>query len=113
MRQTFSEFTMIGTLKEKSSVDVKNNIDIIQKSFEDGATYSIAKGRIVMECNGGEYSLDIYAQDHWKSLTDNGKHKKNITYDRISALAETEIGSKLEITIETNRFNDYKNSQTW
>jgi len=111
MRETVSDLVLIGTLKEKSSLNVKNNIEILNKTFEDGTTYSVARGRIVMESNGGEYSLDIYIQDHFAVLNDNGKHKGNKYYGGIADVANIELGTKLEIEIKTDRFNDYRNKR--
>ena len=111
MRQTFSKFVLVGTLKEKSSIATKNNIEILEQKFDDGEKYLTARGRFVVESNGGEYSIDVYTTDHFKSLNDNGKHKGNSNYSDIAILSSIPIGTKIEVAVETNRFNDYKNSK--
>lgn len=111
MRQTFSRFILVGTLKEKSSVSTKNNIEIIKQNFEDGASYLTARGRFVVESNGGEYSIDLYSTDHFKSLNDSGKHKGNSGYESLAQLSDISLGTKIEVAVSTDRFNDYKNQK--
>ena len=96
VRETFSKFKAVGRLKDK-------RLEIIDDKFPDGTDFRTIRGRFVIGVNDGEYACEVYMRDKFAGVD----HKSNGDFDVLEELQNCELDTPIEVTIRTNRFNDY------
>lgn len=105
MRQTTSNISVIGRLKE-----VK--LEIEENTFDDDKTpYQTLKGNFSLSINGHDHEFRLWMNDHFHTKNDNGKHKGNSSFDDFVALMDAPIGTKFKLRGRADRFNDYKSKK--
>ena len=96
VRETFSKFKAVGRLKDK-------RLEIVDDKFPDGTDFRTIRGRFVIGVNDGEYTCEVYMRDKFAGVD----HKSNGDFDVLEELQNCELDTPIEVTIRTNRFNDY------
>lgn len=96
VRETFSKFKAVGRLKDRK-------LEVVGGKFDDGVEYNTVRGRFVIAVGNGEYTCEVYMKDKFNS----DEHKSNSDYDNIVDLQTCALDTPIEVTIRTNRFNDY------
>lgn len=95
-RETFSGFKAVGRLKDRK-------LEVVEGKFDDGVSFDTIRGRFVIAVGDGEYTCEVYMRNKFAL----SEHKSNSKYDDVLALQTCALDTPIEVSIRTNRLNDY------